>query len=65
MKTIDRRILEPTNKKYPHPKAKKKPQKKGRRDTITIKSNPIPTRWVTHRQENNNTKEVLTLLSRF
>ena len=30
-----------------------------------IKSNPIITRWVTHRLENNNTKEILTLLWRF
>ena len=30
--------------------------------TITIKSNPIPTVWVTHKLENNNTKEVLPLL---
>ena len=33
--------------------------------TIMIKSNPIHTRWVTHRLENNNTKEVLALLWRF
>ena len=45
-----------------YPKTKKKPQKDGRRGTITIKSNPITTRWVTHRLENNNTKEVLALL---
>ena len=36
-----------------------------KRGTVMIKSNPIPTRWVTHRLENNNTKEVLTLLWRF
>ena len=30
-----------------------------------IKSNPIITRWVTHRLEKNNTKEILTLLWRF
>ena len=29
------------------------------------KSNPIPTGWVTHKLENNNTKEVLPLLWRF
>ena len=28
-------------------------------------SNPIPTGWVTHKLENNNTKEVLPLLWRF
>ena len=27
-----------------------------------IKSNPIPTRWVTYRLENKNTKEAVTLL---
>lgn len=27
-------------------KTKKKPQKDGRRGTLIIKSNPIPTRWV-------------------
>ena len=36
-----------------------------KRGAIMIKSNPIPTRWVTHRLENNNTKEVLPLLWRF
>ena len=39
------------------PKIKKKLQRDGRRGTITIKSNPIPTGWVTHNLENNNTKE--------
>ena len=34
----------------------------GRRCTIMIKSNPIPTRWVTYKLENDNTKEVLPLL---
>ena len=32
--------------------------------TIIIKSNPIPTVWVTHKLENNNTKEVLAVLWR-
>ena len=27
-----------------------------------IKSNPIPPGWVTHKLENNNTKEILPLL---
>ena len=35
------------------------------RGKITIKSNPISTRWVTKKLENNNTKEVLALLWRF
>ena len=58
------RMLEPTKKRYPCPKTKKKPEQDGRRDTITIKSNPIPTRWLTHKLENNNIKEVLPLLWR-
>jgi len=55
----------PPKKDTPHPKTKKKLQRDGRRGTITIKSNPMPTRWVTHKLENNNTKEVLPLLWRF
>ena len=35
------------------------------RGAITIKSNPIPARLVTHKLENNNTKEVLPLLWRY
>ena len=35
------------------------------RGDITIKSNPIPARLVTHKLENNNTKEVLPLLWRY
>ena len=61
--TIDRRALEPT-KDTPCPKTKK-PQQDSRGCAIMIKSNPIPTGWVTHRLENDNTKEVLTLLWRF
>ena len=34
---------------------------KGRRGTVTIKSNPMPAGWVTHRLE-NNIKEFLPLL---
>ena len=49
-------------KDTPHPKTKTKLQKEGRRGTITIKSNPIPTGWVIHKLENNNTKKVLPLL---
>ena len=51
-------------KDAPYPKTKKKLQQDGRRAAITVKSNPIPTRWVTHKLENNNTKEVLPLLDR-
>jgi len=39
----------------------KKLQRDGRRGTIIIKSNSIPTGWATHRLEKNNTKEALTL----
>ena len=49
-------------KDTPHPKTKMKLQKEGRRGTITIKLNPIPTGWVIHKLENKNTKEVLLLL---
>ena len=47
------------------PKTKKKLQRGGRRGIIMIKSIPIPAVWVTHKLENNNTKEVLPLLWRF
>jgi len=52
----------PPEKDTAHPKTKKKLQQGGRRGAIMIKSNPIPTRWVTCRLKNNNTKEILTLL---
>ena len=52
----------PPKKDTPCPETKKKLQGDGRRRTITMKSNPLPARWVTYRLENNNTKEVLTLL---
>ena len=51
----------PPKKDTPRSKTKKL-QQDSRREAITIKSNPIPARWVTHRLENNNTKEVLALL---
>ena len=52
-------------KDTPHPKTKKKSQQDSRRGTIMIKLEPIPTGWVTHRLEINNTKEVLAPLGRF
>ena len=52
----------PLKKIPPHPKTKAKPQGDGRRGTITMKSNPIPAGSVTHKMENDNTKEVLPLL---
>ena len=56
-------MLEHTKKKKDtqHPKTKKS-LRDNRRGAIRIKSNTIPARWATHRQENNNTKEVLALL---
>ena len=33
---------------------RKKPQQDDRKGTVTIKSNPIPTRWVAHKPQNNN-----------
>ena len=62
---IKRRRLKPTKIDTQHPKTKKKPQWDGQRGIITIKSDPTPARWVTHKLENNNTKEVLPLLWRF
>ena len=41
---------------------KKRSQRDGRRGAVMIKSNPIPTEWVTHGLKNNETKEVLLLL---
>ena len=61
---INRRTLEPTKKRYPTFEDKEA-QQDGRRGAIMIKSNPIPARLVTHRLENNNTKQVLALLWRF
>ena len=55
---IDRKILEFTTKETPHPKAKEKPQWDGKRGTITLKSNPISTEWVTHKLETNYTTEI-------
>ena len=46
------------NKAPPSTKTNKL-QQDGRRDTTTIKSNPIPAKWVTHKLDNNNTKEGL------
>jgi len=60
--TIFRKTLEPTKKDISCPRAKKKLQQDGR-SAIMIKSNPISIRKMTHRLQNNNTKEILTLLS--
>ena len=55
---INRKTLELTKKNTPPPKTKEKPQRDGRRGTITVKSNPITAGWVTHRLENTYTTEV-------
>ena len=57
---INKNMLEATKKDTLHSKTKKKPQQYSRRSTILIKSNPIPAGWVTHKLENNYTREVLT-----
>ena len=51
-----------TKKDTPQPRTKEKLQQDGRRNTIMIKSNPIAPGWAIHKLENNNTKEVFTLL---
>ena len=56
------RLWNPPKKDTSYPKTKKKPQQDGRKGTIMIKSNLISAVWVTHKLENNNTKEVLPLL---
>ena len=49
------------NKRYLSSKDNGEATTDGRRGTIMIKSNPIPTRWATHKLEINNAKEVLPL----
>ena len=56
--TTDKKMLEPIKIDTLHPKTKK-PQGDSRRGAIMIKSNPIHTRWATHKPENNYTTEVL------
>ena len=51
-------------KNNPHPKTKKNLQQNGRRGTISKNSSPISAWCVTHPLENNNPKEVLSLLWR-
>ena len=65
MGITDHLVWNTPKKDVPHLKTKKKPQWDSRMGTIMIKSNPIPARWVTHKLENNNTKEVFPLLQRF
>lgn len=54
-------MLEPTRKRYPTPKVKEEGPADRERQHHD-KNKLIPTRWVTCRLKNNNTKEVLTLL---
>ena len=58
-------MMELTKKDTLHPKTKEKPQRDGRRGSITIKSNPITAGWVTHKLENTYTTEVHPLKGRF
>ena len=52
-------MLEPTKKRYPTSKGKEEATQDSRRGAISIKSNSIPTEWVTHKLEDNYTTEVL------
>ena len=52
-------------KRNPASKDKGEAAMRWQEGTITLKSNPIPASWATHQLENDNTKEVLTLLQRF
>ena len=65
LKTIHRRTLEPTQKRYPTSKAKEETATRQRRCSITIKINPIPARWETEKLKNSNTKKFLPLLWMF
>jgi len=51
-----------TKNRYPTSKDKEEATASDREGTIKIKSNPIPARWVIHKLENTNTKEILPLL---
>ena len=62
---INRRTLETHHKKMPQVKDKGESAMGQLKGVITMRSNPIPARWVTHKLENNNTKIVLPLLWRF
>ena len=55
----------PPKKDIPCPKTKKQLQWDSRSGAITIKLNPIPTGWVSHKLKNRNIKEVLPLLWTF
>ena len=55
----------PPKKNIPVSKHKGEAAKRSRSGTITLQSNPTPARWVPHTVENNDTKQVLTLLQRF
>ena len=61
--TINRRMLEPTKKRYPTSKDKQEATERWYGGwAIMIKSNPIPAGWVTYKLENNNFKEIIPLL---
>ena len=50
---LTRRHWNPSKKDKPRPKTKNKPQRDGRKGTIMIKTNPIPTGCMTHKLENS------------
>ena len=50
--TINRRMLDPTKKHTPHPRAKEKPQQDRRRGKIVFRTNPIPARHAQRAQTN-------------
>ena len=54
-------MLQPTKNDTPHPKTKKKLWQDGRKDTIMIKPNLIPARWVTHKLDSSNINSSLTV----
>ena len=62
---LKRGCCNPPKKDTPRSKTKEKLQQDNWRGVIMIKSNPIPTQWMIHKLENNNTKEVLLLLWSF
>ena len=61
---LPKNIQTEEEKKTQCPKTQKKPQWDGRWGRTMIESNP-PDRWVTHKLESNNAKEVLPLLWTF
>lgn len=57
-------MLEHTEKRYPTSKDKGEATVRRPEGAIALKSHPVPSRWATLILENNDTKEVLTLLGK-